>query len=81
MDLGSIQGVAGNGKFAVRIVSIFAPNTSAYAPTSLTANYSPSGTVRFDLVTFEGVAVPAPAALALGIAGAAAVGMGSRRRD
>jgi len=81
VDLGSIQGVAGNGKFAVRIVSIFAPNTSAYAPTSLTANYSPSGTVRFDLVTFEGVAVPAPAALALGIAGAAAVGMGSRRRD
>lgn len=81
VDLGSIQGVAGNGKFAIRIVSIFAPNTSAYAPSSLTANYSPSGTVRFDLVTFQGVAVPAPAALALGIAGAAAVGLGSRRRE
>lgn len=81
VDLGSIQGVSGNGKFAIRIVSIFAPNTSAYAPTSLTANYSPSGTIRFDLVTFQGVPVPAPAGLALGVAGAAVAGLGSRRRD
>lgn len=81
VDLSSIQGVAGNGKFAVRIVSIFAPNTSAYAPTSLTANYSPSGTVRFDLVSFQGVAVPAPAALTLGAVTVAAMGLGGRRRE
>lgn len=80
VELGSIQGVTGNPKFAVRIVSIFAPTTAAYAPTSLTSNYSPSGTVRFDLVTIQGVAVPAPAAIALGVAGVAA-GLGTRRRQ
>ncbi len=81
VDLASIQGVAENSKFAIRIVSIFAPTTSAYAPSSLTANYSPAGTIRFDLVNFQGVMVPAPAALALGVAGAAVANGGFRRRE
>jgi len=81
VELGSIAGVAGNGKFAVRIVSVFAPKSSAYAPTSPTANYSPSGTVRFDLVSVHGVVVPAPAALALGTAGAIVAAGGARRRE
>ncbi len=81
VDLSSIAGASGNAKFAIRIVSVFAPKTSEYAPTSLTANYSPSGTMRFDLVSFQGVAVPAPATLALGAAGAIAAVGGSRRRE
>lgn len=81
MDLGKIAGVAGNAKFAIRVVSVFAPGTSAYAATGLTGNYSAAGTLRFDLVQVEGVAIPAPAVTALGAAGIALVARGSRRRS
>ena len=81
VDLSTIAGVAGNSKFAVRMVSIFAPGTSAYAATGATANYSGAGTLRFDLVRVEGVAVPAPAVAALGAAGLAVAAAGSRKRE
>ena len=80
-DLSKISGVAGNAKFAVRMVSVFAPTTSAYAATGATANYSSAGTLRFDLVRVEGVAVPAPAVALLGAAGLATAAAGSRKRE
>lgn len=50
----------------IRIVSIFAPGTSAYAPArTVGSNYAASGTIGYDLVTFSGTAVPTPGSLAL----------------
>ncbi len=80
VDFSSIVGAAGNAKFAVRVVSIFAPGTSAYAATGSSSNYSGAGTLRFDLVQVEGVAVPAPAAAALGAASIAVAVAGTRKR-
>ncbi len=80
-DLSKIAGVADNAKFAVRVVSVFAPGTSAYTATGATANYSGAGTLRFDLVRVEGVAVPAPAVAVLGAAGLVTAAAGSRRRE
>ncbi len=80
VDLSSIAGAADNAKFAVRIVSVFAPGTTGYAATAAGGNYSAAGTIRFDLVAFSGTPVPAPAAAGLGVAsGMLALGGGRRR--
>ncbi|MBN8691142.1 MAG: PEP-CTERM sorting domain-containing protein [Armatimonadetes bacterium] len=71
VDLSSIAGVAGNANFAFRVVSVFAPSTTAYATASPTGSYSTSGTLRFDMVTVGGTVVPEPttiAVLGLGVA-------------
>lgn len=81
VDLSSITGVADNAKFAVRIVSVFAPGTSGYAATAAGGNYSAAGTIRFDLVAFSGTPVPAPAAAGLGLAGGVLALGGGRRRE
>lgn len=79
VDLSPIAGAADNPKFAFRVVSIFAPDSSAYSPTNPTSNYSATGTMRFDLVSVSGSTVPAPAALALGGMGAVIAASGRRR--
>lgn len=65
VDLGAIAGVADNANFAFRIVAMFAPGTSAYAPSNPANNYATSGTWRFDMVTVSASPVPVPAALPL----------------
>lgn len=78
VDLTSIAGANENANFAVRIVAVFAPTTSAYAASTTTSTYAATGTWRFDMVTISGSAVPAPGAFALlGLAGVTAA---SRRR-
>ena len=79
VDLKGIAGISGNSAFAFRIVSIVDPASGQYLPTSASANYSPSGTIRLDIVNIEGAAVPAPATIALG-AGGALLASGARRR-
>lgn len=75
VDLSGIAGVANNANFGFRIVSIFAPGTSAYAASNPASTYA-GGTLRYDMVTVTGV-IPAPGAVALlGLAGLA----GTRRR-
>lgn len=70
VNLGAIAGVANNANFAFRIVSTFAPGTSAYAASTSTSSYAATGTWRFDMVTINGNLVPAPGAIALlGVAG------------
>lgn len=78
----SFAGVAGandNASFGVRIVSTFAPGSSAYAPVG-TSNYGTAGTIRFDMVTFTAAPIPEPGTYALLLAGLAAVGFVARRR-
>lgn len=78
VDLSSIAGADNNANFAVRIVAVFAPSTSAYAASTTSSSYAGSGTWRFDMVTVSGTALPAPGAFALlGLAGLTAA---SRRR-
>lgn len=65
VDMSKIAGVAGNSKFAFRIVTVFAPGTETYVPTGATSNYASIGTVRFDLVTVSAVHLPAPGTASL----------------
>ena len=67
-DLSSLTTTDNNSTFAFRVVSVFAPGTSAYAAAGTT--YAVTGTVGFDLVTVNGTAIPSPGAVALlGLAG------------
>ena len=74
-DLSSIAGAGNNPGFGIRMVSIFAPSTSAYAGT--TSTYGTGGTSRFDMVTISAAPVPEPFTMALAAAG---LGLAARRR-
>ncbi len=52
-NLGAIAGANNNPAFAVEIVSEFADGSN-YVASNLTSTYGPSGTWRFDDVTFKG---------------------------
>lgn len=80
-DLSAIAGAADNPLLVLRLVSIFAPGTSAYQATDGASTYG-GGTTRFDMITIEGTpsTVPAPAAPAL-LALAGVAGGRRRRRD
>jgi MYXO-CTERM domain-containing protein len=68
-DFSSLTTTDNNSTFAFRVVSVFAPGTSAYAAARSTSSYS-GGTYGFDLVTVNGTAIPSPGAVALlGLAG------------
>jgi len=57
-DLSGIPAVNNNANFAFRIVTVFAPGTSAYAAAAPTGStYATTGTLRFDMVTVTGAAV------------------------
>ena len=63
--------------FGFRVLAAYAPGTSGYLASRSTSTYATGGTLRFDDVTIDGTAIPAPGALALlGVAGL----VGSRRR-
>ena len=69
-DLSALTSTNNNSTFAFRVVSVFAPGTSAYAAAKSTSTYSTGGTYGFDLVTVNGTAIPSPGAVALlGLAG------------
>jgi len=69
-DLSALTSTNNNSTFAFRVVSVFAPGTSAYAATKSTSTYGTAGTYGFDLVTVNGTAIPSPGAVALlGLAG------------
>lgn len=84
-DFSDIAAVDDNANFAVQLVSMFAPNTQAYAGTS--NNYGTAGTIRYDMVQFAGSLipevvpeVPEPASIALTLAALGAMGAVVRRR-
>jgi len=51
-DLSAISAVNNNANFAFRIVTVFAPGTSAYAAAQTA--YGTTGTLRYDMVTVTG---------------------------
>jgi len=79
-DFSSISAADDNANFAVRVLSTFAPGTSAFAATTATSTYGASGTWRFDMVTISAAPIPEPGTYALLLAGLAAVGFMVRRR-
>lgn len=71
IDLSSIAAVNDNANFRFRMVTVFAPGSSAYAASSPTGTYATTGTLRWDAVTVSAEPVPEPgtiAALGLGAA-------------
>ena len=69
-DLSFLTTTDNNSAFAFRVVSVFAPGTSAYAAAKSSSAYGVGGTYGFDLVTVNGTAIPSPGAVALlGLAG------------
>ena len=78
VDFSSIAGVNNNANFAFRVVSAFAPNTTAYAPSS--SSYATTGTWRFDMATVQAAPVPEAETYALMLAGLGLVGFMARRR-
>jgi hypothetical protein len=53
-DFTGISGVDNNAQFRVRLVTVFAPGTSAYAPATAGQTYAQTGSLRIDAVTISG---------------------------
>ncbi|MCS7209604.1 MAG: hypothetical protein NZ874_08545 [Fimbriimonadales bacterium] len=60
VDLSSASGVSNNAQFAFRVVTIFDPNTGQYTPANApnSPNYTPQGTLRYDLIEVLGTPIP-----------------------
>ncbi|MCS6919545.1 MAG: hypothetical protein NZM28_07225 [Fimbriimonadales bacterium] len=60
IDLSSDTSVNNNGQFAFRVVTIFDPNTGQYTPANApnSPNYTPQGTLRYDLIEVLGTEIP-----------------------
>jgi hypothetical protein len=55
-DLSGVAGAQNNAKFGFRVISAYAPGTSAIARTDGTSDaYGTTGTVKYDMVTVTGV--------------------------
>ena len=73
VDLSSLAGVANNPNFGFRIVSEFQSTavpggtTNAYVTAPGGSGYTPGGTIRFDMVSVYGTALPPVSAIDIGL--------------
>ncbi|MCS7300760.1 MAG: hypothetical protein NZ556_04315 [Fimbriimonadales bacterium] len=60
IDLSNDTSVNNNAQFAFRVVTIFDPNTGQYIPANApnSPNYTPQGTLRYDLIEVLGTQIP-----------------------
>lgn len=76
VNLTGVSGVSDNPNFAFRVVSAFDPTLGdAYTAANPGSTYA-GGTLRFDMVTISGAAIPEPSSFVL--AGLAVAGFGRR---
>jgi hypothetical protein len=54
-----------NANLKIRVLAIFAPGSNAYVPANSGSSYATSGTLGYDLVTFNGTLIPTPGSVAL----------------
>jgi hypothetical protein len=54
-----------NANLKIRVLAIFAPGTNAYAAANPGSSYATTGTLGYDLVTFNGTLIPTPGSAAL----------------
>lgn len=64
VNLSAVTALNNNANAGFRVVSSFAPSTSAYGPSNTTSTYATTGTWRFDMVTVSEVPANTPASLA-----------------
>lgn len=76
-DLSAIAGLDNNANAKFRIVTEFDPGTGNYLAARSTSSYGTASTLRFDMVTVNGSAIPEPVSLSL-LAGIGAIAL--RRR-
>ena len=65
VDLSGVTAVNNNANFGWRVVTTFAPSTSAYAAVGATSSYGTGGTIRFDLMTLYGNVAPTTASVTI----------------
>jgi hypothetical protein len=54
-----------NANLKIRVVAIFAPGSNSYIPANSSSSYATTGTLGYDLVTFNGTLIPTPGSVAL----------------
>ncbi|MBS1710311.1 MAG: PEP-CTERM sorting domain-containing protein [Armatimonadetes bacterium] len=82
-DVSGVAGSANNANFGFKVVTVFDPNivtAGQYSASNPASTYAATGTLRYDMVTVLGDAVPEPATMTL-LAGIALAAIARRRKN
>ncbi|MBL8067610.1 MAG: PEP-CTERM sorting domain-containing protein [Armatimonadetes bacterium] len=82
-DVSGVAGSANNANFGFKVVTVFDPNivtAGQYSASNPASTYAATGTLRYDMVTVLGDAVPEPATMTL-LAGITLAAIARRRKN